>query len=92
MTKKQLIEQIIMCALVHRSVSISPDEMTVISHMTVKNIKRTMGLIIDGYAKLASVISDDDLAGADHLRRWNCDEQTVEYYDYLHDLVVKYNL
>ncbi len=92
MTKKQLIEQIIMCALVRRSVSISPEEIEFISRMTVKNLKRTSWLIIDGYAKLASVISDDDLARAEHIRRWNCDEQTVDYCDYLHNLVVKYDL
>ena len=92
MTKKQLIEQIIMCALVRRSVSISPDDMTIISHMTVKNIKRTSWLIIDGYAKLASVINDDDLAKAEHIRTWNCDEQTADYYDYLHNLIVKYDI
>lgn len=92
MTKKQLIDQIIICAFVRRSVSISPEEMAIIAHMTVKNIKRTMWLIIDGYAKLASVINDDDLTQAEHIRRWNCDEQTAEYYDYLHNLIVKYDL
>ena len=92
MTKKQLIEQIIMCAFVRRSVVISPEEMTVISQMTVKNLKRTSWLIIDGYAKLASVINDDDLTKAEHIRTWNCDEQTADYYDYLHNLIVKYDI
>ena len=89
MTKKQLIKQIIMCALVRRSVSISPEEMSIISQMTVKNIKRTMWLIIDGYAKLASVINDDDLTRADHIRRVIGID---DYYDYLHNMIVKYDL
>ena len=92
MTKKQLIEQIVMTALVRRGISMSSEEIFTVHHMTVKNIKRTMWLIIDGYAKLASVITDDDLKRAESIRTWGCDEQTDDYYDYLHNMIVKYDL